>query len=249
MIFSLHLKKIYLFLKLFGLSGFLLLVKKYWFKNQNISFSSSNYSQPILIRNNTTDFSTFIQVFINNEYSIAYDFEPKVIIDCGANVGYAAVYFKTKFPNVKIISIEPDDSNFEFLQKNTKNYTDIICLKGAIWNKETKLELKDMGLGKSALMVEESLDSTQNTMKTYTIDHLMKQFQLDQIDIIKIDIEGSEKELFESNFEHWLPKTKVIVIELHDRMRKGCSKSFFKALSNYDFTLDFSGENIVIYMN
>jgi len=244
-----RIKKLYLCVKLFGFQGILLLVKKYFFKNQIISFSSSAFSQPLLIRNNTFDFPIFYQVFLNGEYSITYDFEPKVIIDCGANVGFAAFYFKNKFPNAKIISIEPDATNFEFLQKNTKNYSDIFCLKGAVWNKDTNIVIKDFGYGSWGFMIEESLNPTKDTVKAYTIDQLMEQFDLDQIDILKIDIEGSERELFESNFEKWLGKTKVIIIELHDNLRKGSSKSFFKALSNYDFSLHLSGENIVIYMN
>ena len=57
------------------------------------------------------------------------------------------------------------------------------------------------------------------------------------------------KIVFESNFEKWLPKTKVIIIELHDRMRKGSSKAFFTALSNYNFSIAHRGENIIVFMN
>jgi len=73
----------------------------------------------------------------------------------------------------------------------------------------------------------------------------MKQFNVDHIDILKIDIESSEKELFEENFEKWLPKVKVVIIELHDRMKEGCTRSFFKAMVNYKFTMTHKGENIV----
>ena len=52
---------------------------------------------------------------------------------------------------------------------------------------------------------------------------------------MKIDIECAEKELFESNYENWLEKTNLIIIELHDRFRKRCSQSFYNATNHFKF--------------
>jgi len=227
----------------------LLILKKLFCHHKIISFSDKKISKALFLRNNTSDFATFEQIFINKEYSINFNFEPKVILDCGANVGFAAIFFKNIFPDAKIISIEPDSSNFNLLKLNTKDYQRVSCLNGAIWNKDTNLVIKDLGLCKWGFMIEESSDTNLGSIKAYTIESIMKMFDINQIDIIKIDIEGSEKELFECNFEKWLPNTKMIIIELHDSMRAGSSKSFFKALSNYDYSLDFKGENIIINMN
>ena len=60
-----------------------------------------------------------------------------------------------------------------------------------------------------------------------------------------LDIEGSEKEVFSTDFENWLPKTKVIVIELHDAMKTGCSRAVFAAVNKYNFSFNFKGENII----
>ena len=232
----------------FGFQGITFLFKKHFKQNQTITFSNSEYSHPIFLRNNTSDIPTFLQVIINQDYLMNYNFEPKVIIDCGANIGLGTVYFKNKYPNAKIISIEPEQSNFELLLKNTKKYNNVYCLKGGIWKKSTNLLIKDVGLGNWGFMIEESNTSSKDSIKAYTIDDLIKQFDIDHIDILKVDIEGSEKELFECNYEKWLPKTKVLIIELHDRMRQGCSKSFFKALSNYNFSISHKGENIYVFM-
>jgi hypothetical protein len=68
------------------------------------------------------------------------------------------------------------------------------------------------------------------------------------IDVLKLDIESSEKELFSQNFEPWLAKTKMIIIELHDSMKAGCAKQFFEAVNkvfpNYD--LSIKGENVIL---
>lgn len=232
----------------FGFQGIIIWIKLLLKQGQTTSFTTSKYLHPIFIRNNTSDLPTFDQIFIKKEYEQKLNFVPSVIFDCGANVGYAAVYFKNKFPNAKIISIEPEQSNFELLIKNTNKYSDITCLKGGIWNKSANLIIKDAGFGNWGFMIEETDKPTENAIEAYSIENLMKRFNIDQIDILKIDIEGSEKELFESGYEYWLPKTKVIIVELHDRMRDGCSKSFFKALSNYNFSTSHKGENLYVYM-
>ena len=77
----------------------------------------------------------------------------------------------------------------------------------------------------------------------------MQQFNMPHIDVLKLDIEGSEKEVFEENFEKWLPLTKVLIIELHDEMKKGCSRAVFNAMNKFDFSFDTKGENIIFTNN
>jgi hypothetical protein len=69
-------------------------------------------------------------------------------------------------------------------------------------------------------------------IKRITVDDIMKQYNYDSI-----DIEGYEKELFESNIDNWLKNTKCLIIELHDRMKHGCSTSFLVQLANTIFHL------------
>ena len=70
-----------------------------------------------------------------------------------------------------------------------------------------------------------------------------------KLDILKIDIEGAEHELFKNNYDTWLPNTRCLIIELHDRMRNRSSQNFFKAISKYDFSYSHQGENLVFINN
>lgn len=242
-------KKIARYYQRFGFPGVLLLFKMVFKRNNPIRFSHREFPFPIFLRSKTSDLSTLEQVFIDCEYEMTHSLNPKVILDCGANIGLGTVYFKNQFPDAKIISIEPEESNFELLMKNTTHYNDIFCIKGGVWKRATNLLIDDVGLGHWGFMVSESETASIETVKGYTIDGIMKQFGLTHIDILKVDIEGSEKELFESNYEKWLPKTNLLIIELHDRLRKGCSKSFYKALSNYSYRSAKKGENIFVFMD
>jgi FkbM family methyltransferase len=200
---------------------------------------------PIYLRKQSSDVDTFYQIYYYKGYDIKFAFEPKIIVDCGANVGLATVYFKNQYPNATIISVEPEQSNFDMLVKNTAPYKDIHRLRMGIWNKTTNLKIHDNGIGHWGFITEEVDYEDKDTVKAISIDGIMEKYGLDHIDVLKIDIETSEKELFEKNFEKWLPKVKVLLIELHDHTKEGCTRSFFKAMVNYRFTMRYKGENVI----
>ncbi|MDP1974289.1 MAG: FkbM family methyltransferase, partial [Sediminibacterium sp.] len=117
-------------------------------------------------------------------------------------------------------------------------------LKG-LWNKDVHLTIIDSGAIENSFMVQETVPDHPNSISAISIATIMQEQEWEHIDLLKIDIEGAEKEVFESNYEYWLPLTKSIVIELHDQMKKGCSKSVFAAISKYNFSFSFSDENLV----
>ena len=230
-----------------GYQGTLLLFKRYIKRYKYFSILLPKYKHPIFLRNNTTDITVFYQMFLAKSYHLNYNVDPKIIVDCGANIGLSVAYFKNRFPNSKVIAIEPEFSNFEMLKINTKSYDEVFCINSGIWNKSTNLIIKNSDYGNWGFMVEEVDYKNEYTVEAISINEIISQFEIEQIDILKIDIEGSEKELFEKNFENWLKLTKVLIIELHDGLREGASKSFFKAISEYEFTMARKDENLIFY--
>lgn len=171
------------------------------------------------------------------------DFKPNLIIDGGANIGMSAVFFANRYPNAHIISVEPEKNNYALLVKNVQPYDNVIPVRSAIWPSKTIVTVVDKGLGVAAFMVEER--NSEETIKTVTIPMLAKKYET--IDILKLDIEGAEKELFEDpDVDSWLQKTKVLIIEIHDRMKPGCSYAFFNAIYKYKWHLHINGENIIL---
>lgn len=210
-----------------------------------LEIKMKNFLFPVFLRQHTSDIIAFEHIFTESQYKIHFNFNPKYIFDLGANIGLASVYFKNRFPDATIFAVEPDVSNFEMLLKNTKLYNNIQCLKYAIWYKHATLELFDPGEGHWSFVTKENDSVAQNTVEAKTIDLLMAELNVPHIDILKIDIEGAEKYIFEDGFDKWLPKVRCIIIELHDRNIEGCSKAFFKALSGYDFKLRLRHENLI----
>lgn len=232
----------------FGKGGTYLLRKTKKKTNEIIEFSIKGIKHPLFLRNNTTDILVFNQVFSFMQYQIKEKTYPTFIIDCGANNGFSAVYFANKYPGALIIAVEPEINNFKMLLKNTAAYSNIKCINKGIWNKKANLEIIDYGGGEYSYVTKEVDYENEKTIAAVSINELVNEFNITQIGILKIDIEGSEKEMFEQNYDHWLSKTDILIVELHDRYKYGCSKSFFTALVNYDFTLGHKGDNIICYM-
>ena len=174
------------------------------------------------------------------------DFDPKLILDCGGNIGSAAVYFANKYPTAQIYSIEPEKNNFQLLTFNTAFYNNIHPIKSALWDKETFIRVEDRGFGTWGFMTFETTADDPDAFQTTTVSKLLAESGFDEIDLLKFDIEGAEKEVFGvPNVDEWLSKVKVLVIELHDRMKRGCSYEFFKAVSKYKWFFAFRGENLI----
>jgi FkbM family methyltransferase len=198
-----------------------------------------NFMVPMYIRRGTSDRWVFNEVFVNEEYDLSFlGLNPKIIVDAGANIGLASIFFAHMYPKSRIFSVEPEESNFNMAVKNSLFYPNITVIKKALWNNSKELQIVDSGSEKWAFQVHEVAGITSSTtINGLTVDELMIESKINRIDILKIDIEGSEIELFESRYEKWLDNVSVIVIELHDRLRDGCSKSFYNAIKHYDFQI------------
>ena len=198
---------------------------------------------PLHLRVPSTDLMVLEQIFIKNEYKFDVNQQPEFIIDAGANIGFAAVYFANKYPRARIVAIEPEKSNFEVLLKNVASYPNIEPLRGALWGEETDLEVVDPGFGNWGFMIHENsgnhAPSTSRGQKVdcVTIDMILRRFGVDRISILKLDIEGAECEVFR-NSASWMDKVDSLIVELHERMKPGCNRSFYAATG--DFEMEWS---------
>jgi FkbM family methyltransferase len=202
---------------------------------------------PLYFRSFKEDYDGFDFIMVAKDYNFRLPFTPKTILDAGGNIGLASVWFANKFPDAKIISIEPSGYNYPWLVKNTKEYKNVTTYQGGLWGKPALLELVDKGRGHTSFEVKEVTEPGENTLRAYSIPELMEMHGWDQIDILKLDIEGSEKNVIMTEPEKWLPKTKFIAVEFHDRRMKDSSKEFFKVITNYNFSMEPLRECLLFY--
>lgn len=238
-------RKFQVYRKVFGLRGLWLAIKTR-LASQPYEEAVRASEGPLYLRLKTSDLNAYYKVLLNEDYDFPVCTNPRVIIDAGANVGFASIYFARKYPNARIFAIEPERSNFELLARNVRNFSNITPIRGALWKEDGTMDLVDPGLGHWAFQVAENgrMAGTKKVeqVPTFTVPTLLRQHGIEFVDIFKIDIEGAEKELFE-NAAPWIDRVGSIMIELHDRMKPGCTDAFASATK--DFPVDQTkGENI-----
>jgi len=176
----------------------------------------------------SSDPRVFEQIFVNQQYKRIAELltargERLTMVDGGANIGLASVYFKLFFNDLKVIAIEPDQDNFKLLKRNfeSNRISTKGCLNMALWGRAvmlaTRLDFRD---GKSwSVSVEES-NKSDAVLWGVTLQELFHKYKLETLDLLKVDIEGSEKYLFGNavDVQDILKKIRCVVMEIHDEV-------------------------------
>lgn len=196
---------------------------------------------PIMLRPHSTDLKVFREVFLFKTYDIRWE-TPKVIIDGGANIGLTSIFLSIKFPDCTIYAVEPDTRNYQTLCHNIKAYPKIIPIHAALWSFDTFIKIKNENDDAWAFTVEECEKTDTGALEGISINTLFKRFSISHVDILKLDIEGSEEELFSDKSDPWIQRTKCILIELHDWLRPNSSKTVFRTIASFNFNVSvFNG--------
>lgn len=220
---------------------------------QTYKLKSKSSRYPLLCRAGSSDHDVFYQIFILQEYQIldkipllADKSSVKLIIDCGANVGYSSSYFLSRFPCCRLIAVEPDKANFAIMQLNLAPFGDRIRLvNSAVWSHPTQLRMSlcREGDGRDwTRQVEECDLKEPDCFGATDIPTLLGESGENRISILKMDIEGAESVIFGSERLDWIDLVDVIVIELHKRSKFGDPTELFRRACDGRFEFMQSGE-------
>ncbi|MDB5145720.1 MAG: FkbM family methyltransferase [Mucilaginibacter sp.] len=228
-------KKIFKYIQSFGfISGIRLFFKiRRSRETELICFDIPGLQHPVFLRRNSSDFGVFEEVFIDKQYKTLIDKNASYIVDAGANIGLASLFFLKYYPHAIIICIEAEADNHSILLKNTIYYKNVICLHRALWNNLSNLKIKNLKADSWAFETEETMEENEAILAV-TMNDILLTYDLPHIDILKIDIEGSEKEVFEAN-TLWIEKVKYLLVEIHEDMRKGAYLSVMTSMEKYCF--------------
>jgi FkbM family methyltransferase len=154
---------------------------------------------------------TYREIFGAEIYRFTTNEANPIILDCGANIGLASVYFKSLYPTATIIAFEPDASNREIFQKNiTANQLEGITIQAeAIWIKDGFIQFESAATEASKIS-----ENATNTVSVPCIDFKKMLEQFSQIDFLKMDIEGAEFEVLK-HCSNSLHHVKNIFLEYH----------------------------------
>src|ERR1700722_8950488 len=171
---------------------------------------------PVFLRLSTSDVCAYRDVLICQDKP--YDpripnFSPRTIVDVGAHIGMASLLFARRYPMAKIIAVQ-----------------------AALWKENGEVRLgKSTAHPKGAFAIAEDGDQR---VRAVTMETLMRENELSTIDFLKVDIEGAERDVFQSCV--WIKNVRVMAIELHDRVRPDCWSTVQSA--TVDFRSDRQGD-------
>jgi len=167
---------------------------------------------------------------------------PQLIIDGGANVGYASIYFASKYPDAQIIAIEPDPENCALFRRNCAAYPNVELIQGALWTSSTDLVIENPTDESWGFRVVEAPSSTNRSFEGFTVADILARSGKQHVDLLKLDVEGSEEQLFSSNYGSWIGRVKNMLIELHGQR---CRDAVFTATKDCGFSVSQSGAHVV----
>jgi hypothetical protein len=202
------------------------LVKKFSYNGRKIFFDCSYIDN--LLNEESYSFGLIRELLIRDCY---FKFMPeqiylnsKIVVDLGANRGlFSMIMSKT---SDFIISVEGQNIYKEIIEYNFRNnlfdnFYHETCFVGGI--------------------IDNDLFRNSGEIKTYDIPHFLKKYNLQSIDLLKIDIEGSEFDLFNGDSE-WLKQIKAIVMEVHPN--EGDPEIILNRLSAYNFKVKIADEDL-----
>jgi len=230
--------------------------------------SAFGQSRDVALRSGTSDWMTFDQIFIDEDYdlrplarygelhgmyeSMVREGKTPLIVDLGANVGFSALYFSLVWPKAQVVAVEPDPENFDLLQRNVASVATINALWGAAASSSGTVSIKDPKADKNAIRTTSAPTGIGIDVAAVTMPQLLaEQAGPAAVPfIVKIDIEGGEGELFAGNLD-WVDAFPLIIIELHDWLYPGerTSRNFLRAISERDRDFVYLDENVFSICN
>lgn len=167
------------------------------------------------------------------------------VIDIGANVGLFTEWVLDRFgSDIEIIAVEPNKLAAQSFRELHQGRNNVILEEVAIW-KQSGQEIKMLiNPGNSLISSTEGSGSgytTSQKVQTKTLETIMNDHLISEIDLLKMDIEGSEYDIFESLSPDFLSRFKYLIIEFHNN--KGRVPSLIEKIECADFDIDLRNDD------
>lgn len=166
----------------------------------------------------------FDEIFVEEHYRYEAPTDSPRIVDAGANIGMAALYFKLLYPKARIVSIEPTGASYALLKRNVGSLPGVETFQLALaagrgtvdFITSTSLDGGDLAASASKYDVLGKLGHKQSDLNHERVPtDTLNRFLKEPVDLLKIDIEGAEGEVLEAAQQN-LAKIGRIFLEHHE---------------------------------
>jgi FkbM family methyltransferase len=194
----------------------------------------------VLLRMNNSDLVIFLGTFLHGDSWLEKRFEPKTILDLGANIGITALQFIRQFSQATIIAVEPDSDNFKILQLNIEGQKNVRAMQKVIKSQKGYFKIDNPSDLAMAFRFEKARPTEGGVIEGTTIEALLEENHAEPPVLVKMDIEGTEREIFLSECG-WMKKIGAILVEPHGT---GTKEIISEKLTKNGFIVEQIGEKI-----
>lgn len=190
------------------------------------------------------DHVPIIEIFLREDYGVVPD--GAVILDLGANIGVFSVYAATTARAVTIYAYEPTADFYRLMQENVRlNRLDgaVKCFNSAVGSnaQERELFVEGSELFFPTLVAPHGDGATRKVrVPCTTLAEIVDANGLQRVDLLKMDCEGAEYEIFYSLPAAYFDRIKAIRMEYHNLDADRCNLhalATFLQSRNYQITL------------
>jgi FkbM family methyltransferase len=191
---------------------------------------------PLVCRTKSSDIGVLLDTIKGGHHRIPNGMSlpaNAVIMDLGTNVGYTVVDYANRHPDAKIFGVEMDIGNFKLALENTRHLgSRCTLLHAAVWTKDGEISYE--GNASSAFHISAHAENNTCVVESRSLTSIMRQFGIDTIDYLKMDIEGAERQVFEAPMD-WATKVRIMQVEAHsDEIMRIVSESLISAGFRYE---------------
>jgi FkbM family methyltransferase len=170
---------------------------------------------PIYLRPASPDFLVLWAIFWNRVYELPVELTGEVssVLDLGAYTGISVLYFARRYSTARIVAVEPDTDNYACLQRNIQKLArpdQVETLKACVYSQHGTVRFTDHGPS----WARSILGAGGVEVSALTVLELLERFEARRVDLLKMDIEGGEKYVFES-LDQWIDRVGWILLEVH----------------------------------
>lgn len=211
-----------------------------WIREDKTTHILKIQGRRIFVRPRTPDLNVAIES-LGKEYAKIKGIIPNelagCIIDAGGYIGTSALALSEIFPRCQIITIEPHGGNFRVLVDNVASNKMITPVNAALvpteWRERGEVQLADRKAGEWGMQIQPTNGAKKydKKLETITIDEAINMTGCKRALIVKMDIEGSERDILKSSSQ-WLDKTDCFFVELHPDIHEDIEAIYTKACSN-----------------
>lgn len=193
----------------------------------------------------------------DNTFKGEYDFEIRecdTVFDFGANIGLFTMRFAHFFPEIKFIAVEPEESNYKLLERNLSSFENVRYVKSGVWYRDAYCKVfpgrtrvfPSNTLSEGSFYIGECASDAENAIESFSVGSWIERYHSAKC-VIKMDVEGAEKEIFELGNLEWLDHCVQLIVEIHSKHRGDVllEDKITGVMESRGFDWFLQGENII----